>query len=260
MSRTQSYFCGCLVSTLVRGHCPWPRTSGNCIDQNLPGSRAAARPRQQHLIFSPSIFLQIMKDSPCLDRDLFVNICNYIHPETWSHHWVFELCRKDVIHTRVTEIRGADLTGVLTGKTEDGMASKCFLWAKALFCILPHYVVVQISSGTKPSEFSPSTARDVYASLRNYPDCSKRVDTWSSIKTAGQRDFFSSFIPPFFFFGIWKALLLLSICLKSFCSTLPQCLANGALKSDVPCLCHLRWRQLTGREMYPISYLVSICS
>lgn len=131
---------------------------------------------------------------------------------------MFELCCKDVIYTRVTEIRGADRAGVLTGKTEDGMASKCFLCAKALFCTLLHYMVAQISSGPKPRELSPSTACYVHVSLMNYPDCTKRVDTLipGPVKLLGKGIFLLPFLAKYL-----ESIIAMSICLKSFCSTLP---------------------------------------
>lgn len=178
-----------------------------------------------------------MKDSPCLDRFVSVTISPLRHGfTTWL---VFELCHKDITHTKVIGIRGA----VSYSKDRRHNGFKALLLSQSPFCTLPYYLVAQVSSGLKPSKLSPSTACDLYASLRNYSDCSKRVDTWSSIKTAGQRGFFAK---------AKKALLLLSVCLKSFCSTLPQCLAQVALKLDEPslCTCQLRWRHLTGREIW----------
>ena len=185
----------------------------------FPGSKIWDSPLQY--------FWEWWKTHEYVDRDLSVSVVIAIQRFRFIGWWVVEQWQKvmkyikDITYARVMEIRGAISYKKNKRNQND---SKAFFQATAFFLALPHYLAAQVSSGSKLSWLSPSMAWDVHASLRNYPDCSKSI--WSSMKTAGQSYFFCQFL---------KAPLLSKVCLKSFCSTLPQFFWSGTRSPKIRC-------------------------
>lgn len=196
-----SYFRGCLVSTLVHGTAPWPRETAKI--KNSLGQEKLLETSQTATFEILPFNISTNYERLTMSGQGLICICNCIHPETWIHHWLmFEMCNKDIIHTMVIEIRGA----VSCTKDRSQICFKVFSLSQS-----PFLYTITLPGSTNfiwtENKLSPSTAWDVYASVRNYSDCSKRGDIWSSIKTAGQRGFFANF----FWQSIWNAFSLLSV-------------------------------------------------